>query len=130
MSNRQIQAVDIHVGEKLKELRLLSNMSQADLAKTVNISFQQVQKYENGVNRISIGRLYEFSKLFKVSVDYFVDDFEASTRKKKSNDDNSIIALLSDRETAKLVNSYWQIENKQMRKTILDTIVKMSQAMD
>lgn len=128
MSNRQIQEVDIHVGKKLKELRLLANMSQGDLAKTSNISFQQIQKYEKGFNRISISRLYEFSKLFGVSVEYFVQDFEDTQKKAKSNDDDSILGLLSDRETAKLVTNYWQIENKKMRKTILDTIVKMAKA--
>jgi len=126
MSDRGAQEVDIHVGKKLKQIRLLSNMSQADLAKTSNISFQQIQKYEKGVNRISVGRLYEFSKLFNVSIEYFVESFEAS-KKAKSNDDSSVVSRLSDRETAKLVNSYWQIGNKKMRKTILDTIVKMSQ---
>lgn len=130
MSKKQIQAVDIHVGKKLRQLRLLSNMSQSELAKTAGISFQQIQKYEKGINRISIGRLYEFSKLFKVSVEHFVEDFTVTEKKAKSNDDDPVLSILSDKETAKLVNSYWQIENKKMRKTILDTIVKMSKITD
>ena len=57
-----IHHVDLHVGKKLKQKRLERGISQDDLAGSVNLTFQQVQKYEKGVNRVSASRLYDFAK--------------------------------------------------------------------
>lgn len=69
-------AVDIHVGMRLKERRVSLGLSQGELAETVGITFQQVQKYERGTNRMSASRLYEFSKVLHVPVGYFFTGIE------------------------------------------------------
>jgi transcriptional regulator with XRE-family HTH domain len=63
--------IDVHVGERLRQTRLGVGMSQEMLADGVGVSFQQVQKYEHGTNRISASRLYEFSRILGVPIAHF-----------------------------------------------------------
>ena len=69
--------VDVHVGRKLKQLRSLRGMTQTDVANGLSISFQQVQKYELGRNRISASRLFELSQILDVPPSYFFDGLES-----------------------------------------------------
>lgn len=68
--------VDIHVGKKLKELRVLRGKTQTDIAKGLNISFQQIQKYELGRNRISASKLYEIANILNVAPAYFFEGLD------------------------------------------------------
>lgn len=70
---KHIHPVDIHVGLKLREVRVASGKSQTVLAELIGISFQQVQKYESGANRISASRLYDVSKALKTDIRFFFD---------------------------------------------------------
>jgi transcriptional regulator with XRE-family HTH domain len=63
--------VDVHVGRKLKEIRTEQRFSQTDIAQRIGLSFQQVQKYEIGSNRIAASRLFELAQIFDVSPAYF-----------------------------------------------------------
>ena len=65
--------VDVHVGRKLKQIRTARRMSQTDVAKKLDLSFQQIQKYEIGSNRIAASRLYELSKILEVPTSYFFE---------------------------------------------------------
>ncbi len=65
--------VDIHVGRKLKQIRTLRRLSQTDVANKLGLSFQQIQKYEIGSNRIAASRLFELGQIFEVSPAYFFD---------------------------------------------------------
>lgn len=65
--------VDIHVGRKLKQARTLRRLSQTDVARKLKLSFQQIQKYEIGSNRIAASRLYELSKILEVPTSYFFE---------------------------------------------------------
>lgn len=65
--------VDVHVGNRVKNRRLMLGMSQDDLAKSCGITFQQVQKYERGTNRISVSRLAEISRALKIQLEYFTE---------------------------------------------------------
>src|SRR4051812_16255430 len=65
--------VDVHVGQRLRVRRSLMGLSQEKLAESIGLTFQQIQKYERGMNRISAGRLYQFSKILDVPVTYFYD---------------------------------------------------------
>lgn len=68
--------IDIHVGRKLKNLRRMRELSQTELGRAANVSFQQIQKYEGGMNRISVGRLWGFCELFNVSPTYFFEGYD------------------------------------------------------
>lgn len=65
--------VDTHVGAKVKSRRLMLGLSQEELAKSIGLTFQQVQKYERGTNRISVSRLTDISRALKVPIDYFLE---------------------------------------------------------
>jgi len=67
-------AIDVHVGKRVRERRVLLGMSQKILAKSVGVSFQQIQKNERGTNRIGASRMFELSKVLDVPVSFFFDD--------------------------------------------------------
>ncbi len=70
----KIGPIDVHVGARLRQRRTLLGMTQTSLGDALDLSFQQVQKYENGANRISASRLYDLARLLDVPVEYFFDD--------------------------------------------------------
>jgi transcriptional regulator with XRE-family HTH domain len=73
MDDEAPHPVDTHVGAKVKSRRLMLGLSQEELAKSIGLTFQQVQKYERGTNRISVSRLTEISRALKVPVDFFLE---------------------------------------------------------
>lgn len=76
---KRVTLVDAHVGKKLKLRRIKVGLSQGELGKILSITFQQIQKYEKGVNRVSAGRLYELSKVLKTPVTYFFEGIDDET---------------------------------------------------
>jgi transcriptional regulator with XRE-family HTH domain len=76
MDSDRDKSIDIYVGMKLRQLRKKLNISQEQLAEVTNVTFQQVQKYEKGVNRISCSTLYAFSRFLGVDIRYFFDDID------------------------------------------------------
>lgn len=74
VDNRAAQPVDVHVGHKLRALRRARNLTQDQLAEACAVSFQQVQKYENGTNRISVSRLVQLAQALKVEPTYFFEE--------------------------------------------------------
>ena len=78
--------VDIYVGQKLREQRCKLKLTQNDLAEAVGVRFQQIQKYENGSNRISASRLWEVSEVLEVPVSYFFDGFHEHAASKSGKE--------------------------------------------
>lgn len=72
--------VDVHVGRKLKQIRTLRRYSQTDVAQRLGLSFQQIQKYEIGSNRIAASRLFELTQIFDVSPSYFFEGLSESVQ--------------------------------------------------
>lgn len=68
--------VDIHVGQRLHDRRVLMGLSQEQLGKRIGVTFQQIQKYERGANRVSASRLWEVSRIMGVPVSWFFDEFD------------------------------------------------------
>lgn len=120
--------VDLHVGNRLRQLRLLHGVSQVRLAKALGITFQQVQKNESGVNRIGTSRLYQVSMLFDVPVQWFFDEMpdkvEGLATAHISLDDALEMLgkqpedLLTRRETLQLMRFCARL-GKKMRKQVL-----------
>lgn len=82
--SRSADAVDIHVGMRVRLRRMTLGMSQEMLASQVGLTFQQIQKYEKGTNRISASRLYQFSNALGVSIQFFYDDMPSKMRRDDS----------------------------------------------
>ena len=74
-TSRRPLGVDAYVGLRLKMCRLMKGFSQEQMAERLGITFQQIQKYEKGINRISAGRLYEIGRALDVNVSYFYEGF-------------------------------------------------------
>lgn len=130
--------VDIHVGQRLRVRRSLQGMSQEKLAGKINLTFQQIQKYERGTNRISAGRLYQFSKILDVPVSYFYEQFGSSTDQfvgayglsDNDQDEFSGEDLMQKKETLDLVKFYYAIKDPDKRKNIVKFIRSMADSTD
>ena len=119
--------IDIHVGQKLRERRIRVGMSQEKLAEATGVTFQQIQKYEIAKNRVSASRLFQFSILLNVSVDYFFNDFNPLEYddNQQGLSDNKQEAFVSDarmREERKVLEAYFAISNEKARKSLLKTM--------
>jgi DNA-binding XRE family transcriptional regulator len=73
-SPRSATAIDVYIGARMRERRVALSMSQADLGKVLGVTFQQIQKYEKGVNRISAARLFDICKALNVSLSSMFED--------------------------------------------------------
>ena len=78
--------VDVHVGRKLKQIRTLRRLSQTDVARKLNLSFQQIQKYEIGSNRVAASRLFELSQILGVAPSYFFEGLHDNANAAPVND--------------------------------------------
>ena len=123
-------AIDLHVGKRLRLRRTLLGMSQEQLGAELNITFQQVQKYERGANRISSSRLWEVSQILDVPVSYFFDEMSDDTAAARSTDDvpEGLAEAtaefsrdpLAKRETLELVRAYYRIAEPRVRKRLFE----------
>jgi transcriptional regulator with XRE-family HTH domain len=86
---RQPDSTDVEVGRLVRALRMAQGLSQTNLANRIGVTFQQVQKYESGANRISMGRLSNIAKLFGVSVLYLLDGGKQASGPKSRAKDNA-----------------------------------------
>jgi transcriptional regulator with XRE-family HTH domain len=118
--------VDAHVGSRVRLRRTLLGMSQEKLGNAVGLTFQQIQKYERGLNRIGSSRLYQFSKVLDVPVSFFFDEMPGNMGSQPSlagqvesaaHDEN-----MSRRETLELVRAYYKIDNRNTRRRIYELI--------
>lgn len=109
----EVHPVDLMVGDAIRKLRYLRGMSQMELANRIDLSFQQLQKYEVGENRISASRLYEVSKALQVKPGFFFE------KKRAAMDE---LPVYADRQTAQLVTSFARITDPQKHKTILNLV--------
>lgn len=108
--------VDVHVGQRLKQLRILRGMTQTDVADGLNISFQQVQKYELGRNRISASKLFELSHILKVPPSYFFDGLESGATSPQ----------VLDEEATKIASMLTRIKDDRLRGQIRSFITEIA----
>lgn len=110
---------DIHVGRQLRTRRTLLGLSQSTLADKVGLTFQQIQKYERGANRIGASRLHDFSQILDIPVGYFFEGL-----------DNPAAATdhLHSRETLELVRHYHGIESIDVRKQVYGLVKTIAKA--
>ena len=117
--------VDVHVGARVRLRRTLLGMSQEKLGEALGLTFQQVQKYERGVNRIGSSRLYHLSQILDVSVTFFFDEMPElgpdampglSDAKQKEFEPDPLVK----RETLELVRAYYKISDPKTRKRLFE----------
>ncbi len=128
-TKRKSNAIDAHVGNRVRQRRLLLGMSQDILGKAVGITFQQIQKYERGTNRIGASRLFTLSKVLSVPVSFFFEDMPkalVAAGSKAKGFSKSPAPFKTDpmatRETAELVRAYYRIEDRTTRRKVLELL--------
>ena len=121
------EPVDVHVGSRVRLRRTLLGMSQDKLGKALNLTFQQIQKYERGANRIGSSRLYKLSQILDVPVSFFFDDMPVEVTGKASGmaeggKQSFEVGQLSRRETLELVRAYYKIKDPSVRKKLFEMV--------
>ena len=104
--------VDAHVGKRIRHRRWMVGMTQQQLADKVGIKFQQIQKYETGMNRVSASRLWDISEALGVPIAFFYEGLQSSA----AADEASGTDLLADKEALQLVRTYYAIPEAQRRR--------------
>jgi transcriptional regulator with XRE-family HTH domain len=107
--------VDVHVGKRVRHRRWMVGMTQQQLADKVGIKFQQIQKYETGMNRVSASRLWEIASALGVQVSFFFEGLGAA-QVAETHAIDMPGDLLSDKEALELVRSYYAIPETQRRR--------------
>ncbi|MGE4279150.1 MAG: helix-turn-helix domain-containing protein [Magnetospirillum sp.] len=118
--------IDVHVGNRVRLRRTLLGMSQEKLGEALGLTFQQVQKYERGANRVGASRLYDLSRVLDVPVSYFFDDMNDETiaasprHMVRATQDPPVSneAVMTQRETLELVRAYTRISDPQVRRQV------------
>ena len=123
-SRTQANTVDTHVGQRIRDKRNELGMSQTEVANALGVTFQQVQKYERGTNRVGASRLFDLSRILSVPVQYFFEGLNNQSTPIEKEDDNVIHLMKPD--TVELVEAYYKVENPQVRRQILSTIRSIS----
>lgn len=119
--------IDIHVGARLRLRRTLLGLSQEKLGEAVGITFQQLQKYERGSNRISASRLFNLSQVLGVPVSYFFDDMPTPEQIATPSPDmppseTEEFESMARRETLELVRAYYRIDDPSVRKRTFELL--------
>ncbi|MGE0830332.1 MAG: helix-turn-helix domain-containing protein [Hyphomonadaceae bacterium] len=119
---RTANAVDKRIGQKVRTRRLEVSMSQERLAELLGVTFQQVQKYEKGVNRIAASRLFAISSALDVPVSHFFDGLSASRGVAEEPADSFLYDTLATPEGLQLVSMFASIKNSRVRRRVLDLV--------
>lgn len=127
--------IDVHVGSRVRLRRTLLGMSQEKLGEAIGLTFQQVQKYERGANRIGASRLFDLSRVLDVPVSFFFDDMPdddegpAPVRAEDRHDASAIEPdPMAKRETLELVRAYYRITDPHVRKRIFELTKSVANA--
>lgn len=135
--------VDVHVGKRIRLRRTILHITQQQMADMLGLTFQQVQKYEKGMNRVGASRLWDISKVLNVSMNFFFEDMDNATaaqspRMLSSNNDDFLLSDQHDdlnfedpmkrAETLELVRAYYKIPNRAIAKNLFNLIVSLSKS--
>ncbi len=118
--------IDVHVGNRVRLRRLMLGMSQETLGKALGLTFQQIQKYEKGSNRIGASRIFKLSELLEVPIQYFYDDYDgvigAAPGMAEGGAGDSFMELLNSPEGIQLCRYFSEISDPKVRKRVLELV--------
>lgn len=130
MTKRDPNYVDRHVGNRVRMRRLLVGMSQEKMGELLGITFQQVQKYEKGSNRVSASRLYQIARILGVPIQFFYDELQPEQPDggfKESSGADLISGALQSPEGVQLARMFSETTDPDKRKLILTTVKAISE---
>jgi transcriptional regulator with XRE-family HTH domain len=135
--------IDVHVGKRIRLRRNILHVTQQQLAEMLGLTFQQVQKYEKGLNRVGASRLWDISRVLDVPMNFFFEDMDelsaarsprmlsrSFTERGYLHEDRPVIDNdpMKRAETLELVRAYYKIPNRAIAKKLFDTIVLLSKS--
>ena len=133
MTRRDPNFVDVHVGSRIRMRRQFVGMSQEKLGELLGITFQQVQKYEKGSNRISASRLYYTAKILGVPVQFFFEELPGSEERSsqdEAREQDTVLSSLMNAEGIVLAKAFREADNSNKRKLIASVARLIAEAKD
>jgi transcriptional regulator with XRE-family HTH domain len=121
---RNTLAHDREIGRRIKILRLQKDVSQTFLGDALGVTFQQVQKYEKGTNRVSASRLQQIAKILNVSITFFFDD-DVNVRK---NTGSEVFALLDTAYSLRLMKAFARIRDRELQRSTVELVEELAEA--
>lgn len=140
MDNNEPNPVDVHVGNRIRLRRNVLKITQQQLAKMLGLTFQQIQKYEKGMNRVGASRLWDISRVLEVPMDFFFEDMDENvvnnSPRMLSATDNKVEEKsysldddpMNKKETLELVRAYYKIPNRKIAGYLFDLTVSLSKS--
>jgi transcriptional regulator with XRE-family HTH domain len=131
INKKRPNPIDAHVGSRVRLRRMMLNMSQEKLGEQLGITFQQVQKYEKGTNRIGASRLQAIANILQVPVAFFFEDAPdvspiATNDIVESGATSHVMEFLSTNEGLQLNRAFVQIQDSKLRKSVVDLVRSMA----
>lgn len=134
MAARKPHHIDVHVGSRVRLRRMFIGMSQERLGEQMSLTFQQIQKYEKGTNRIGASRLFQLAEVLSVPVGFFFEGLEAPVQGAgaggfaEANSESYVMNFLDSREGVELNRAFVRIKDPKVRKSIVDMVRAMADA--
>ncbi len=133
-TGRKPNPVDVHVGSRVRYRRMIIGMSQEKLGEKMNLTFQQIQKYEKGTNRIGASRLFQLSKILDVPVGYFFEDAFSTNTPSSSvqglhepEQEGFLLEFLNSREGLDLNKAFAKIQDPKVRRRVIELVRALSE---
>lgn len=124
--SRRANPVDVHVGSRVRLRRMLMGMSQEKLGEHLGLTFQQIQKYEKGINRIGASRLFDLSKVLAVPVQFFYEELPVSSGEGAAGfaeqPESYAMEFLASREGLELNKAFARITDPRVRRSIVELV--------
>jgi len=130
---RKPHHIDVHVGSRVRLRRMFIGMSQERLGEQMNLTFQQIQKYEKGTNRIGASRLFQLAEVLNVPVGFFFEGLDALHQAAQAagfaepNSEAYVMDFLDSREGVELNRAFVRIRDPKVRKSIVDMVRAMAE---
>jgi transcriptional regulator with XRE-family HTH domain len=112
---RSTGSLDVHFGEKLRARRLMMHVSQQELAKALGLSFQQIQKYEKGTNRMSAAMLFQTAAVLKVDLKYFYQELPSGAKNSKEIKTPTLIKMSLATHGPRLMDAFLNLKSDKLR---------------
>ncbi|WP_036579082.1 helix-turn-helix domain-containing protein [Brucella anthropi] len=121
--------IDVHVGSRIRLRRDMLGLSQEKLGESLGITFQQIQKYEKGTNRVGASRLQAISAILNVPVSFFFEDAPGSSNQAGFAEDNEatyVVDFLNSNEGVQLTRAFTKISDPKVRRKIIDLVKSLA----
>src|SRR3954466_9587846 len=117
--------VDIHVGGRVRMRRIEIKMTQETLGDHIGLTFQQIQKYEKGMNRIGASRIQQIARVLKVPASYFFEDAPGGGDDDEKTKTGGFLEFLGTRDGQTLIESFSKISDAELRRSVVDLVQRM-----